>query len=64
MRSRVLINLTEDKTTALRGVLFEQRGDWLVLKTAEALTTDGKATAIDGDVVIECARISFVQVLS
>ena len=62
LRRRVLVNLT-DSADAIQGVLFEQRGSWLVLKDARLVPATGApAVPMDGDVVIECARISFLQV--
>lgn len=63
LRRRILVNLV-DQDTAIDGVLFEQRGAWLVLKTARLLSKDAAPVTMDGDVVIECAKVSFIQVVS
>jgi hypothetical protein len=63
IRRRVLVSLLDGKT-AIRGVLFEQKGDWLVLKSAECIGATDAPVEMDGDVVIECARVLFVQVVS
>lgn len=57
----VLVNLTTGR--AFRGVLFEVRGDLLVLRNAE-LIEDDRIVTVEGSVVIERARIEFIQVLS
>jgi hypothetical protein len=61
VRRRVLVNLVSDD--AIDGVLWRHTGAWLVLKHAAHTTADGKKrTTLDGDVVIECAKVSFIQV--
>jgi hypothetical protein len=62
--STVIVNQVSDPNTAIRGVLFRSRGPWLVLKQAEALTAGEKPTAIDGEVVIHRAQVSFMQKLT
>ena len=59
---KVIVNLL-DGETAIEGVLFEQRGEWCVLKDAKLLVTGRPATTMDGDVVISCAQIAFIQAL-
>lgn len=61
LRQSVLLNLHDD--TAIRGVLFTQRGRWLVLKRAELLQANQAPVPLDGDVVLECATVSFIQVV-
>lgn len=62
-RRRVLVNLVDGQ--AIDGVLFDHTGAWLVLKDGRHTTADGKTqTALDGDVVIECAKVAFIQVAS
>jgi small nuclear ribonucleoprotein (snRNP)-like protein len=57
---RVLVNLTTGR--AFRGVLFETRRDLIVLRNAELLEED-QVVPVEGSVVIERARIEFVQVI-
>lgn len=59
-RRRVLVNLTDG--TALNGVLWRRHGRWLVLREARLHQPGGEAP-IDGEAVIERARVLFVQVL-
>lgn len=61
---RIVLNMTDG--TAMRGVLTESRGPWLVLHDADLLRENaGGATAVrvDGSVYIERPRVLFVQVL-
>ncbi len=60
VRRRVLVNL--ESGHAIQGVLFQHAGAWLVLKSASFVDKDGKTYAADGDVVIECAKVEFIQV--
>ena len=58
----MLVNLT-DGETAIQGVLWSHRGGFLVLKDAHLVTHAKRAPIfMDGDVVIECARVLFTQV--
>lgn len=60
---RVIVNLTHDKDTAIAGVLFARVGDWLVLKDAQLLAKDRPPVALDGEQIIPCARVAFIQSL-
>lgn len=62
LRQRVLVSRV-DGETAIEGVLFAQRGRWLVLKGARIKVGRHEPMPLDGDVVIECAQVAFVQVL-
>lgn len=56
----VVVNLAD--AAPVRGVLWAERRDLLVLKNARVLA-GGEMAPVDGDVVVERARIAFVQVL-
>lgn len=60
LRRRVVVNL--DTGDAFRGVLWARKGPLLVLRDVEAVIANG-SMPIDGEVVVERARVSFVQVL-
>lgn len=60
VRRAVVVNL--DNGDAFRGILFEQRGPLLVLRNAEVVIPGG-ARPVDGEVVVERARVTFIQVL-
>lgn len=58
----VIVNLVGDETV-VRGVLWQSRGAWLILKQAEALTVNEKPQQIDGEVLIHRDRVAFIQKL-
>ncbi len=58
---RVMVNL--DDGTALSGVLWEDRKPLLVLRDAR-LRANSQVAPLDGDVVVDYARILFVQVVT
>jgi len=60
LRRRIIVNFV-DGHTAIEGVLWEQRGDWLLVKSAKALQVGRDPLPMDGDLVIECAQVLFVQ---
>lgn len=55
----VIVNLKTG--TAFRGVVWQRRGLFLVLKNAEMLQ-NGKPTALDGEVIVQMTDIEFMQV--
>jgi hypothetical protein len=61
VRKRVIVNLTTDK--AFGGVLWAKRGPLLVLRDAQLLEAGRAAVPMDGEVVVERARVDFVQVV-
>lgn len=68
LRRRCLLNLQGPNGDALEGVLWARRGPWLVLKDcrlihAGAGPTEAAAPPADGEVLIECRQVLFVQVL-
>ncbi len=60
LRRRVIVNLKAG-THAVEGVLFAQQGTWLVLKDARFVPVTGEPKPMDGDVIIECANVDFIQ---
>jgi hypothetical protein len=58
----VIVNLKSDDT-ALRGVLWQSRGAWLVLREVSALKPHAPTTAVDGDVTVHRDNVAFIQVL-
>jgi small nuclear ribonucleoprotein (snRNP)-like protein len=58
----VIVNTKTDR--AFRGVLWQKRGDYLVLRDAELLKGKGETVHIDGEVVIERQNVDFLQVVS
>lgn len=49
---------------AFRGVLWTQKGGFLVLRSAEMLKGKGESTVIDGELVIDRANVDFMQVIA
>lgn len=60
-RRRVVVSLVDG--TAFTGIIWARRGPLLVLRDAQLLGPDGP-TSVDGEVVIERPRVSWVQVLA
>lgn len=60
LNKRIMVNLTTG--TAIDGVLWDDRGPLIVLKDAN-VHTNGQSAALDSEVIIDRARIDFVQVL-
>ena len=63
---RVIVNTKTGK--AFRGVLWERRGEYLVLREAELLAAGGRSerrevVSVDGDVLIDRSNVDFVQVV-
>jgi hypothetical protein len=50
--------------TALRGLLWERRGGYLVLREAELLVPRQAPTSMDGEVAIPAEAVDFIQVLN
>ncbi|MGW1998618.1 hypothetical protein [Embleya sp. NPDC001921] len=61
LRKRVVVNLADK---AFRAVLWAKRGPLLVLRDVELLEAGREPQAIDGEVVVERARVEFIQVLA
>ena len=59
----VIVNLNQSDATALRGVLWQSRGAWLVLREVQLLKANAPVTPVDGEVVIHRAMVTFIQVL-
>jgi hypothetical protein len=59
----VIVNLKDDPTTALKGVLWATRGPWFTLRSASLLKPNVPPTPIDGDVVVHRTNVAFFQVL-
>ena len=59
LRQRVIVNLRAGN--AIGGVLWSQSRGWLVIKRPQLLEPGAKAVPMDGDAVIECAQVAFIQ---
>jgi len=60
LRRKVLINLADD--TAVRGILVEARGAWLVVDQGELLS-QGDPVKLGGQTWVPRANVLFLQVL-
>jgi hypothetical protein len=61
VRKRVVVNLADK---AFSGILWAKRGPLLVLRDVELLEAGRVAQPVDGEVVIERAKVEFTQVLA
>lgn len=59
VRKRVVVNLADK---AFSGVLWAKRGPLLVLRDATLMQHGAADTPLDGEVVVERARVEFIQV--
>ena len=53
----------DGSSQAIRGLLWQSRGAWLVMRDCHALVEGQQAQPIDGEVVIHRSNVSFLQVL-
>ncbi len=58
---RCIVNLKGGK--AFRGIVWERRGRYLVLRQAEVLKPGGEAVRVDGQVAVLEADVEFLQVI-
>ena len=55
-----IVTTISNPDSPFRGVLWTQRGAWLVLKQAQMLR-EGAPVALDGDVIIDRSNVAFIQ---
>ena len=60
---RVIVNLKGVDAPAFRGVLWQRRGGYLVLRDAQMLRPRMEAVTMDGEVLVPTTNIEFIQVL-
>jgi hypothetical protein len=60
---RVIVNLKGAEAPAFRGVLWQRRGGYLVLRNAELLRPRAEPMGIDHEVAIPVNEVQFIQVL-
>ncbi len=58
----VMVTTKTDKT--FRGVLWQRRRGYLVLRQVELLKLRGETVLMPGELLIESANVDFVQVVS
>jgi hypothetical protein len=59
----VMVNLKDDPTTSLQGVLWQARGPWLTLRAGSILRAGADPVAADGELVVHRDNVAFIQVL-
>ena len=59
----VILNVKDDPTSAIKGVLWSARGPWLTVRQPTLLRAAGDQTTIDGEIVIHRDNVSFIQVV-
>ena len=59
----VIVNLKGTEAPAFRGVLWQRRGGYLVLRNVELLKARGEVVPLDGEVVVFQENVSFLQIL-
>jgi hypothetical protein len=59
----VIVNLKDDPTTALQGVLWSAHGPWFTLRHASILKSGDAPTAADGELIIHRTHVAFFQVV-
>jgi len=60
---KVIVNLKGADAPAFRGVLWQRRGGYLVLRDVELLKPRGEVVPLDGEVVVFQENVSFLQIL-
>lgn len=55
-----IVNL-KNNGPSFRGVIWQKKGRFLVLKNAQLLTPDGPKP-LDGEVIVQLADVEFIQV--
>lgn len=61
-RYQVIVNLKGQPHEVYRGILWEQRGGWLVLKNVEVLRDRAEPASVDGDMLIDRRDVLFIQI--
>jgi hypothetical protein len=59
---KVIVNCKDG--TAMRGVLWQRRADYLVLRNAELLPQRADPIKVDGEALLFKADVLFIQVLA
>ena len=58
-----ILNLKSDPTSAIKGVLWSSRGQWLTFKDCAILKAGQPPAQMDGETVIHRDNVAFLQVL-
>ena len=60
IHEHVLVNLDDGR--AFDGVMVGRRGPLLMLRQAQLIEPGSQPIAVDGEVIVERSRVSFIQV--
>jgi hypothetical protein len=60
---KVIVNLKGADAPAFRGVLWQRRGGFLVLRDAQMLRPRMGEVTMDGEVLVPTANVEFMQVI-
>lgn len=58
-----ILNLKSDATSAIKGVLWSSRGQWLTFRKCQLLIANQPPKDMDGEVVVHRSNIAFLQVI-
>ncbi len=58
---KVIVNLKTG--AAFRGVIWQKRGSYLVLRNVELLKPGGETVPMDGEIAVDRANVDFLQVV-
>lgn len=59
---RVVVTTKTERT--FRGVLWQRKGTYLILRSAELLKSKSEVVPLDGELLIEASNVDFVQVVT
>lgn len=57
----VLLTTISDPESAFRGVIWQARGPWIVMKHAALVKANAAPMPIDGEIVIHRSNLAFIQ---
>lgn len=58
-----IVNLKDDPSTAIQGVLWSSRGPYLTFKNCAVLRANQPTMPTDGEIVVHRSNLAFLQVL-
>jgi hypothetical protein len=61
MLRECIVNFADDPSSAIKGVLWDVHGSWLVFRDCSVLKPGAAPAQMDGEIVIHRDRIAFLQ---
>lgn len=58
-----IVNLKDNRSQAIKGVLWSSRGPWLTFRDCQAIQENQNPQPLDGEVLVHRSNIEFLQVL-